>query len=57
MLRWSLTFLAVALIVAVLGLDAIAGTAARIARLLFLIFLVLLVASAVAGAFRGRPPR
>ena len=57
MLRWSLTFLVVALIAAVLGLDAIAGTAARITPILFLIFLILLVASAVAGAFRGRPPR
>lgn len=55
MLRWSLIFLVVALAAAGLGVSAISGTATERARMLFLAFLVLLVASAVAGAFRGRP--
>jgi uncharacterized membrane protein YtjA (UPF0391 family) len=56
LLRWSLIFLIVAIVAAALGLTVMAGTAAGIARLLFLVFFVLLVASAVAGAFHGRPP-
>ncbi len=56
MLNWTLIFLIVALVAAALGFTAIAGTAAGIAKMLFLVFLVLLVASAIAGAFRGRPP-
>jgi len=56
MLNWTLIFLVVALIAAALGFTAIAGTAAGIAKILFFVFLLLLLASAVAGAFRGRPP-
>ncbi len=55
MLSWTLIFLVGALVVGVLGFTAIAGTAAGIAKILFFAFLLLLVASAVAGAFAGRP--
>ncbi len=55
MLRWSLILLVVALAAAVLGIGAISGTGMDKARILFLAFLVLLVASAVVGAFCGRP--
>lgn len=55
MLSWSVTFLVLALIAAVLGFGGIAGTAAGIAKILFVVFLVLLVISAIAGAVRGRP--
>jgi uncharacterized membrane protein YtjA (UPF0391 family) len=53
MLSWSITFLVVALIAAVLGFGGIAGTAAGIAKVLFLVFLVLFVLSFIVGR---RPP-
>ena len=49
MLNWSLTFLVVALIAAVLGLWGIAGTATWIAKVLFLVFIVLFLISYVSG--------
>ncbi len=57
MWRWSLILLTVALIAALLGVTAIAGTAGGMARALFFAFLALLVASAFVGAAHGRPPR
>jgi uncharacterized membrane protein YtjA (UPF0391 family) len=49
MLSWSITFLVIALVAAVLGFGVIAGTAASIAKLLFLVFLVLFVVSLLTG--------
>ena len=49
MLSWSLTFLIVALIAAVLGFGGIAGMAASIAQALFVIFLVLFLMSLIIG--------
>jgi uncharacterized membrane protein YtjA (UPF0391 family) len=49
MLRWSVTFLVIALIAAVLGFGGIAGEAAWFAKVLFLVFLVVAVVSAVLG--------
>ncbi len=49
MLGWSITFLIVALIAAVLGFGVIAGTAATIAKILFIAFLVLFVVSLIMG--------
>jgi uncharacterized membrane protein YtjA (UPF0391 family) len=40
MLRWSLIFLVVALIAAVLGFGGIAGTSVGIAKILFFVFLI-----------------
>ena len=56
MLRWTILFLVIAVISAIFGFTGIAGAATDIARTLFFIFLVLLVISAIASAFRGRPP-
>jgi uncharacterized membrane protein YtjA (UPF0391 family) len=53
MLSWSITFLVVALIAAVLGFGGIAGTAVGIAKILFFVFLILFVIS----FFMGRRPR
>jgi len=53
MLNWSLTFLVVGLIAAVLGFSGLAGAATQIAWILFVIFLVLFLVSLIAG--RGRP--
>ena len=53
MLSWSVTFLIIAVIAALLGFGMIAGTAATIAKLLFIVFLVLFVVSLVSG--RRRP--
>jgi len=49
MLNWSLAFLVVALIAAILGFGAIAGTAATIAKVLFVIFLVLFLVALISG--------
>jgi uncharacterized membrane protein YtjA (UPF0391 family) len=53
MLSWSITFLIIAIIAALLGFGMVAGTAASIAKLLFIVFLVLFVVSLVSG--RRRP--
>ncbi len=50
MLRWTLTFLIVAIIAAVLGFGGIAAGAAGIAKIFFFIFLVLFILSLVRGA-------
>ena len=52
MLSWSITFLVVGLIAAVLGFTGIAGAATQIAWALFVIFIVLFIASLLMG--RGR---
>jgi uncharacterized membrane protein YtjA (UPF0391 family) len=52
MLSWSITFLVVGLIAAVLGFTGIAGAATQIAWALFVIFIVLFIASLFMG--RGR---
>jgi uncharacterized membrane protein YtjA (UPF0391 family) len=49
MLGWSLIFLVVALVAAVLGFGVIAGTAATIAKVLFIAFLILFIVSLVFG--------
>ena len=52
MLNWSLTFLVIGLIAAVLGFTGLAGAATQIAWILFVIFLVLFLVSLVTS--RGR---
>jgi len=52
MLSWSITFLVVGLIAAVLGFTGIAGAATQIAWALFVLFIVLFIASLFMG--RGR---
>ena len=54
MLRWSMTFLIVALIAAILGFGNIAGTASSIAVTLFWVFVVLFLVSLVASAITGK---
>jgi uncharacterized membrane protein YtjA (UPF0391 family) len=49
MLSWSITFLVIALIAAVLGFGGIAGTAAGIAKILFVVFLVVFLLSLIGG--------
>jgi uncharacterized membrane protein YtjA (UPF0391 family) len=52
MLNWSITFLVIGLIAAVLGFTGIAGAATQIAWILFVVFLVLFLVSLFMG--RGR---
>jgi uncharacterized membrane protein YtjA (UPF0391 family) len=52
MLHWSLVFLVIALVAAVLGFSGIAGASANIAYILFGVFLVLWLVSMLIG--RGR---
>ena len=49
MLSWSITFLIIALVAAVLGFGVIAGTAASIAKVLFVVFLILFLVSLISG--------
>ena len=55
MLRWALTFLAIALVAAALGFGGIAGTSVGIAKILAAVFIVLFLVSLVMHAMRGRP--
>ena len=50
MLRWTVTFLIIAIVAAIFGFGGIAAGAASIAKVLFFIFLVLFVLSLVFGA-------
>ena len=52
MLNWSITFLIIGLIAAVLGFTGVAGAATQIAWILFVGFIVLFIASLLMG--RGR---
>jgi uncharacterized membrane protein YtjA (UPF0391 family) len=49
MLSWSITFLVIALVAALLGFSGIAGAAAGLAKLLFGLFLVIFIASLFFG--------
>lgn len=54
MLSWTLLFLVLALVAAVLGFTSVAGAALGIAQILFFVFLVLLLASAIMHLANGR---
>jgi uncharacterized membrane protein YtjA (UPF0391 family) len=56
MLRWSISFLILALIAGVLGFGGIADASVDIAKILFFVFAVLFLISAVAAVLRGRLP-
>lgn len=49
MLRWTVTFLIIAIIAAVFGFGNIAAGAASIAKILFFIFVVLFLLSLIFG--------
>lgn len=50
MLKWTATFLVIALIAGLLGFTGISEGAASIAKVIFFIFLVLLIGSLILGA-------
>jgi uncharacterized membrane protein YtjA (UPF0391 family) len=52
MLRWTLIFLVVALVAALLGFGGISMAAAGIARVLFFVFLILFLVSLMSGVIR-----
>ena len=52
MLRWSLLFLAIALVAALIGFTTIAGAPHLAARILFFVFLVLFVVSLLLSGTR-----
>jgi uncharacterized membrane protein YtjA (UPF0391 family) len=56
MLRWTLIFLVVALIAALLGFGNLAGDASEIARILFFVFLVLILVGLLYSLLTGRKP-
>jgi uncharacterized membrane protein YtjA (UPF0391 family) len=49
MLSWTIVFLVVALVAALLGFGGIAGAAAGIAKILFFVFLIAFVVSLILG--------
>lgn len=49
MLRWTITFLVIAIIAAIFGFGGIAAGAATIAKVLFFIFIVLFLLSLIGG--------
>jgi uncharacterized membrane protein YtjA (UPF0391 family) len=49
MLHWSLVFLVIAIIAAILGFGGIAGTAVGIAKILFFVFLVIWLIAFIFG--------
>jgi uncharacterized membrane protein YtjA (UPF0391 family) len=49
MLRWTVTFLIIAIVAAIFGFTGIASGAAQIAKILFFIFLVLFLLSLIRG--------
>jgi uncharacterized membrane protein YtjA (UPF0391 family) len=53
MLRWSMTFLVIAIVAGLLGLGGVAGTAADIAKVLFIAFLCLFGLSLAVGLWTG----
>ena len=59
MLRWTVTFLIIALVAAIFGFGGIAAGAAAIAKVLFFIFLVLFIIGLILYLVSGRkgPPR
>ncbi len=52
MLHWTLVFLVIALVAALLGFGSLAGTAALIAKVLFGVFLILWLVSLVTRSGR-----
>ena len=52
MLRWTLAFLILALVAAMLGFGGIASATAGIAQFLFFVFLLLFAATLIAGLVR-----
>lgn len=56
MLGWALTFLAIALIAAVLGFGGVAAVSVEIAQIIFAVFIVLFLIAAIMHAFRGKQP-
>ncbi len=49
MLHWSLVFLVIALVAAILGFGGIAGTAIGLAKILFFVFLVIWLVALLFG--------
>ncbi len=57
MIGWTITFLVVALVAALLGFGGVAGTAMEVAKIVFVVAVALFLLSAVFGVLRGRSPR
>ena len=57
MIGWTITFLVVALVAALLGFGGVAGSAMEVAKIVFVVAVALFLLSAVFGVLRGRSPR
>lgn len=56
MLRWTLSFLVLALIAGFFGFSGVATISIGIAKLLFFIFVILFIIAALIGFLQGRSP-
>ena len=56
MLYWTVVFLVIALIAALLGFGGIAGLSMEIAKIIFFVAIILFAIAAIVGLFRGRSP-
>jgi uncharacterized membrane protein YtjA (UPF0391 family) len=56
MLHWTVTFLIIAFIAAILGFTTLAGTAASIAKIIFGMFVVLFLLGLIAQLVRKTGP-
>ena len=54
MFNWTLTFLMLAIVTAILGFTELAGALAGLAQILFVAFVILLAASALSRVAHGR---
>jgi uncharacterized membrane protein YtjA (UPF0391 family) len=57
MIGWTLTFLVIALVAAILGFGGIAGIAIEAAKTVFFVAVILFLIAAVVGIFRGQRPK
>lgn len=53
MLRWSITFLVIAIIAGILGFAGLAGTAAYFAKILFVVAIIVFIISLLTGRNRA----
>lgn len=57
MLDWTISFLIIAIISALLGFTSIAGTAMEMAKVVFVVSLVLWLAAVLVNVLKGKGPK
>ena len=57
MLNWTISFLIIAIVAALLGFTGIAGTAVEMAKIIFVVFLLLWFVALIVNALKGKGPK